>query len=149
MITTFRSSSDANAVSWNWYICSTIAEISFDAAVITVRVIAFLNTSIRRVAVPMPSGRYTAALCDPFLSVLCDPVTSAIGSLLPDRTPHCRASNAPSSADRRSSCMLSASYAMRLGGHALCLFQMLLMSSDASHRNMSHGQRAECVVLLI
>jgi hypothetical protein len=74
--------------------------------------------------------------------VLCDPVTSAIGSLSPDRTPHCRASNAPSSADRRS-------YAMRLGGHALCLFQMLLMSSDASHWNMSHGQRAECVVLLL
>ncbi|KNB18591.1 hypothetical protein FOXG_22297 [Fusarium oxysporum f. sp. lycopersici 4287] len=66
--------------------------------------------------------------------------------------PHCRASNAPSSADRRSSCMLSASYAMRLGGHALCLLQMLLVSSGssvASHRNMSHGQRAECVVLLL
>ncbi|RKK83564.1 hypothetical protein BFJ68_g17432 [Fusarium oxysporum] len=87
MIAAFRSSSDANAVSWNWYICSTIAESSFDAAVITVRVIAFLNTSIRRVAVPMPSGRYTAALCSPFLSVLCDPVASAIGSLFPDRTP--------------------------------------------------------------
>ncbi|EXL65153.1 hypothetical protein FOPG_18609 [Fusarium oxysporum f. sp. conglutinans race 2 54008] len=57
MIAAFRSSSDANAVSWNSYICWTIAEISFDAAVITVRVIAFLNTSIRRVAVPMPSGR--------------------------------------------------------------------------------------------
>jgi hypothetical protein len=34
MIAVFRSSSDVNAVSWNWNICSTIAEISFDPAVI-------------------------------------------------------------------------------------------------------------------
>jgi hypothetical protein len=135
-----RSSVESRAVAWKRYICPTIEEISFEPAVISFLVIAFLSTSIRRVAKPTPPGRCSTP-CASCPSVLPDPTASAVGSPSPDNAAHCLASRATSSADRRSNWMSSASHVMRLERHVFCVSQILFISPDDSHRKACQGMK--------
>lgn len=109
----WKSSAEPKAAVWNRYIFFTIAEISFEPAVISLANVAFFNTFIRRVAVPTLSDRYPTLYMSS-LAVLPHSAASTMGSLPPDSTAHCLPSCDTFSADRRSSWILSVIYKMRL-----------------------------------
>ncbi|EKG09159.1 hypothetical protein MPH_13843 [Macrophomina phaseolina MS6] len=138
------SSAEHKAASWNRHSCCTIAEISFEPPVTWFLPMAFLKTSMRRVASPTPSDRYTV-LGPSSPLVAPDSTTSAVGSVSPDMAAHCLASRFMSSAERRSSWMLSTRNDILRGRACFCLSQMALISPDVSDKNDSHGTKiARC-----
>src|SRR5947208_16631859 len=113
-----------------------MAEISFEPAVICWIPSVFLNTLIKRVILPILSDQYTV-LDHSSPSASPNSTSSLMESISLDMVAHCFTSRFTSSAERRSSWILSMMHDILQGNAYFSLSQMALISPDASDKNDS------------